>query len=272
MLRRKDTVIFKALLAFVVFAFPAKQQAQDVCSDCCEPAIHPHQFYIGPEAYYLLRSKEGGTKQQGYAVGLRASYDRIKRYGYYWGIEGFYAAGRLTGKSGRGVHLKSLMRDASVEGRIGYTFQQKCGHQFSFTPYIGYGYFWETNKFTHPSNLRIKARNTFDYIALGFLSNMKVCPQLSAGINFKTRFMFDAKCRITSDPEFDDMDQNIGNKNQYRVELPLTYQFCESELFDVALVPFYEFRHYGEHINFPFDFLETKFNIVGVNLRFLCIF
>src|SRR6187431_474501 len=55
---------------------------------------------IGPEGYWVERSKAGGTKQSGAMWGVRATYERLKRYGWYLGADILWATGTLNGRSG----------------------------------------------------------------------------------------------------------------------------------------------------------------------------
>lgn len=226
-------------------------------------------IYLGPEVYHLTRTKEGGTKQKGYLYGLRGGYDRIKRYRLYWGIEGYFAKGQIRGKSGSDAKLVSDILDSEIEGRFGYTFHRKTCFQASFTPFIGYGYFYQTNHFKHPSPLHLHFRDTFQYLVGGFISKFYINPCWNVGITFKAKYSIDGKSKITHDPDFDDMTIQMSDKMQYSVDFPINGVFCWcNRMLDLSLVPFYQFRHYGGRENFPFDFIDTKFRIYGVRLLF----
>lgn len=249
----------------------------DTCEGPCQTLPLPqHQFYIGPEIYFAHRDKAGRdkrTKQNGWMFGGRAGYDRIKRCRIYWGVDGLYANGTLKSHKSHGTKVKIDFTDENIEGRLGYTFQKKTGWMPTFVPYVGYGYYRETSKFKRPSPILFKQRVTFDYVAAGFLSQLYVHPLWIAGVNFKARFLFNSECKISDDPDYEDFTQNIEHKVQYRVELPVTYRLkCWCDRLAVSLVPFYEYRHYGEHINFPFDFKDVRFNFYGFDLRLMYMF
>lgn len=229
-----------------------------------------HQFYIGPEIYHVRLTRGGGAHQDGMLYGGRLGYDRIKRYGWYWGVDALYATGELTGKNGGGHRIKSNFTDTSVEGRFGYTFKCKTGYRPSFTPFIGAGYFVQRNNFKHPSPIPAHFRTTFAYGTAGFLSQISINPCWDIGVNFKVRYPYDPKCHISHDPEVDNSTQTIAEKIQYRVELPVTYHtgYCCDRVL-VSCVPFYEYRHFGEHPNYPFDFYDTKFNNYGLLIKFM---
>lgn len=237
---------------------------------CCIEEIKcvkrcPHRIYVGPEAYYLRRDREGGTRQEGGVYGARAGYDYIKRYCFYVGGEAAYGRGRLHGHSGTGHRLKSTFIDASIEGRVGYTFQQKEGCRFAFTPFVGGGYIVEKNNFIHPTPITVHFRTECSYVTAGFLSSMTCSPCFDIGINFKAKYMIDARNQVSHDADSDVHKMLIKNEMHYRVDLPLTYYLCSD--FALSLVPFYEYRHYGNQANFPFDFLDTQLNMYGVTLK-----
>ena len=146
--------------------------------------------YIGPEIYYVKRTKEGGTQQTGTLYGVRVGVDSIQRYKIYWGADALWATGCLKG-SRDNVRLKSQLTDTNVECRLGYTFQSKYGCRPSLTPYLGAGYFWETNCYKHPSPLTVHLKNTFAYIPVGFLSQIYLTPSWSIGLNLKVRILWD---------------------------------------------------------------------------------
>lgn len=223
---------------------------------------------IGPEVYYLDRKREGGSKQHGMMYGVRGSYERIKRYKWYIGAEGFYAEGTLKGHTSNSK-LKSIMVQESAEGRLGYTFQAKDCFRPSFTPFGGYGYYRESNRFHSPSPLRVKLVADFSYISYGFLSSITPFSHITVGFNAKLRSMYDAKCRVKKDPDLENTKMVIKDKLQYRLELPIYYDFCLCCLnAEIGLVPFYESQHYGGRENFPNDFFDTKLWLYGANLQF----
>jgi hypothetical protein len=230
------------------------------------------EAYAGPEIYWVARSKSGGTKQSGMLYGVRAGYDHIHRYKFYWGIDALWARGELTGKSEES-RLKSILTDINVEARIGYTFQSKYWRCASFTPFIGGGYFWETNCYQHPSPLHVHFKNRFSYIPFGFLSQLFITQKWSVGVNFKVRYLLESQQDVTNDPEHKKLIQHYEERLQYRAELPITYFTCwKTHSLAVSLVPFYEYRSYGYRANFPFDFFETKLNLYGATLKFLYLF
>lgn len=146
----------------------------------------------------------------------------------------------------------------------------KCYPYAAITPYVGYGYFSEVNKFVHPSPLPIKFTTEYNYFAYGFLSSVYINSWLTVGLNARFRAPWQPRCKVSDDPDFDNLRQRIGECFQYRIEVPLTYTghlICN--WLEVAIVPFYEQRFYGKRENFPFDFLKTNYNIYGANLQFI---
>lgn len=222
---------------------------------------------VGPEIYHLERKREGGSKQKGIMYGVRASYDRLGRYKWYLGAEGFYAQGWLKGHT-KLAKLKSTMVQESLEGRFGYTFQAKNCLRPSLTPFIGFGYYRESNHFHSPSPLTVKLISDYSYLAYGFLSSLDVCSNITLGFNLKFRSMYDARCRVKKDPELEGHKMVIKDELQYRLELPIYYYFCFCNLnAEVGLVPFFEKQHYGGRENFPNDFFDTKLWLYGAHLQ-----
>lgn len=223
--------------------------------------------YCGEEFYYLWRKREGGSQQSGPLNGFQIGLDRLKRYGWYIGGDYLYAHGPIEGKTSRGTPLYSWLTDQVVEGRFGYTLQKALPHNPFFTPFVGYGYFQEVNAFAPPSRLPCTFTDTFDFFALGFLSGLDITPQLSLEINGKMRFMQHARSEITDDPLFDTVSLIIEDEILYRIEAVVTYAPCIRRVrMGAQIAPFYEFRHFGGHEGYPFDFVDTKFYLVGMRI------
>lgn len=234
-------------------------------------AAPSYQFYVGEESSYMWRTRDGGTKQSGRLDGVRVGADRIKPYGVYIGGDFIYASGKLKGETGRGAPQSSIITDEIAEGRIGFTFQNPSHHCPFFTPFMGWGYFKEINDFRPPSPLPITFTDTFNFCVVGFLSGVNLTPLLSMGVNFKVRFMQNAQSVVSDDPLYDDVTLLIDEETLYRLEVPLAFTPGNSFLgIGGALVPFYEFRHFGGREGYPFNFRDTKFNLVG--LRFALIY
>lgn len=237
--------------------------------DCCFDFLPLYKASIGPEIYHVKRTREGGTSQSGHLFGVRGSLERIGRYKWYVGIEGLYGQGTIKGHSSAGLRLKSRLTDRQIEGRFGYTFQGKCGFLPSFTPFLGYGYSEEENDYKSPSPLLVRFQNNSAYVSFGFLSTINVTPDLLVGFNLKARSLVDPTCHVKNDPVFDSLNMHVKEEIQYRFEFPIYYDFYrECHVFELGLVPFYEFRHYGGRENYPFDFLDTKLKLYGVNIQF----
>lgn len=228
--------------------------------------LHRNQFYVGPEMTHLERTKKGGARQDGSPIGVRGGYDRLKRYGWYIGLEGDYCWGKLQGHSIGEQKIRSNFSSWWGEGRFGYTFQQKCGWKASFTPFIGGGYLEEENFFISPSPISIHFKTKTPFACGGFLFWVPIYKNLEVGLNFKARFPLDLKCEVTHDPLHDDFEQLISERVQYRIDLPFTYRFSDSDNFAITFSPYWETRLYGSRINYPFDFLKTKFNFWGASL------
>lgn len=260
----KRTILFLVFVLVSLSQIHLTAYSEDLC---CGWIKHGrHHFYIGPEVYHMKRTREGGSKQRGTLVGVRLGYERLYRCKIYWAADFLYGYGELRGKSGDENKLKSRFTDLDIEGRLGYTFEQKEGWRCSFTPYSGYGYANEKNNFVSPSPLHVHFCLHYQYVPIGFLSSMQLCPQWTLGLNGKVKILLEAKNKVSNDPEFGESSMMVRNKLHYRVEIPLTYSCGQ---FSGSLIPFYEFRRYGGHPNFPFDFQETKARIYGATLKLI---
>jgi hypothetical protein len=242
---------------------------------CCDTnhSLHfrrANSVSIGPEIYRVNRKRSGGTQQHGNSAGVRATYDRIKRYHFYLGAQLFYGTGVLRGRTAGGDPIRSRYTEKQIEGNVGYTFQAKCFPHISFTPFAGYGYFRDVNKFSPPSNLKVTFTTQFRYISFGFLSSVYVIPCASIGINARFKYPWQTRCKVTDDPDFHTIHQLVNDQLHYRIELPITYFGCFfRDHYEFAIVPFYENRLYGARDNFPFDFFKTRFTLYGVNLQLI---
>lgn len=263
------SVLNGRLLLFLAFI-------QCVC--CCDAHAlfrGPHGVAIGPEIYFMHRNKDGGSKQRGFMYGSRLSYDRIRRSALYWGGEAQWACGTLSGHNADHDELHSRKQDSEIEGRIGYTWKKKLKVNFWVTPFAGGGYFEGINKFVSPSPLHYKITNTFPYLLAGFLWRVDIKPCFSLGLNFKAKYSVGARSKITDDPDPDVNNERliIEDKFSYNVDLPFYFDFCcGRQKMEISFVPFYHFRHYGAHENFPYDFIDTKFHMYGARLMFRCLF
>jgi hypothetical protein len=229
-----------------------------------------HFFTLAPEFSHLERTRKGGTKQDGWLVGAKFNYDHIKRYKIYWGVEALYSSGELRGKNREKDRIHSYFSNAWAEANIGYTLASKCAPYYSFTPYIGGGYFWDRNHFHRPSPLEVRFSTRFWYGSFGFLSHARVFRCFSAGLNARFKLPWEPKCTISGDPDHGKTSQQVGERLFFRIELPLVYTaplFCNA--LQIGLMPFYESRVFGGRENYPFDFFETKYRIYGIDLQFI---
>lgn len=235
--------------------------------------LPPLQVYLGPEGYYIKRTREGGTKQTGPLWGARGGFDYIQKNALYWGAEAYYTTGKITGHSASGNKIKSRNQEWELEGRVGYTLQSNCYPYYTLTPFVAYGYFEERNHFFKNLPFTVKFKNQLQYVAGGFLSSMFVTSQLNIGIQFKVSYITKGANHVSNDPQIDNFSTQIDGKTQYEVNLPINYLLCaNSESYALSLVPFYRTRHYGGRQGFPFDFLETKFTLYGARLLFTYLF
>lgn len=230
-------------------------------------------FSAGPEIYHLDRSRVGGTWQQGMLYGVRGTFERIKPWGWYLGADYLWAEGQIKGNSSSGKALVSDIKDEIWEGRLGWAFQACSNRRQFFVPFGGFGHFCETNSFKNPSPIPFTFIDSFYFGSAGFLSGFNITPLLSMGINFKAMFMLNGTSQVKDDPDFESVTLKMRNEINTRVEIPITYRFSFYKLGSfVELSPFYEFRHFGGLEGYPFDFIDTEFNLFGAHLQIGLIF
>lgn len=249
----------------------------DSTCECCPDTPYlpclANSVKLSPEISYLKRKREGGTSQTGMLYGVKASFERIYRYKYYLGLQGSYATGDIKGHAGNRSTLKSCWTDERFEGNVGYTFQYKYCPYYSFTPFVGAGYFRETNKFHRSSPLPLKFITESPYISYGFLSSIIFYDTFSIGLNARFKTPWDLHCRVKNDPDYPNIKLLVGDSLLYRIEMPIIY--CVPILLqriDIGLTPFYERRSYGKKENYPFDFVKTGIDLIGLNLDILFLF
>lgn len=227
----------------------------------------PHTFSFGPEGYYARRTRQGGAVSDGFMGGAYLSYERLRRCAIYWGAEYSVAYGQLTGHDASGSRQKSWLLDQNVEGRLGYNYGSKKGRRLYIAPFIGYGYFYQTNRFVDPSALTVKFRNTFPYTLVGFQTGMRLNRCWSVALLGKGKWMMDGRSRITGDAMFDNVTLSMEEKWQYEVELPIDYIRSRDRCtLNFRITPFFRLRQYGGKMDFPFDYVETRFRNIGLRL------
>ena len=229
-------------------------------------SLPPNILDIGPEVFYIRRMRDGGTKQVARMDGICVDYDRLKRYSWYFGGTFSYAEGRLKGHSGSQTEILSTLTDKIWEGRFGYNFQRRGEKGYFVAPYGGYGYFDEINDFHPPTPTPLKFKNTFNFVSAGFLSGVNLSSVFTMWINFKMKFMLNGTTKVTDDPVMGDSTLLMNNEVLARIEVPLIFSpaFVRMDL-EFVVDPFYEFRHFGGRPGFPFDYIDTKYNLYGAN-------
>jgi hypothetical protein len=250
----------------LLFLLLLSSQAWGYLAPSCR---NPHRFGLGPEVYFAERRKEGGSEQHGLLYGFRMTYDRVRPWGLYWGIDGHYAHGRLKGHSGRGASLNSNFEVGEVEARFGYAMDFKCRLRPWILPFMGVGYITHVNRFLPPVMLPVRFNISYEYIATGLALGIWLAPQWDVQLVLKAGFPFNMRCKVTNDPSFNDLKQLIDEEVQYWVDLPITYHRCfNGHPVAISLVPFFRYRRFGGREGFPFDFIDTRFQFYGARLLF----
>ncbi|MDP1835760.1 MAG: hypothetical protein Q8K75_07515 [Chlamydiales bacterium] len=228
--------------------------------------VGQHTASVGPQIYQLKRVREGGTHQKGIMYGVRGVCERTEPNSLYWGVEGNWAKGTLEGTTGTGRALKSNMTESIAEGRLGWTFEGQLWTYFSFTPFAGIGYYEGENRFVPPTALTIRFTDTFAYFTAGFQSAFWVNDLFSVGLNIRAQDMYEGNDRISDDPDNPAFSTRIEDERHWVIETPLNCYptFC-GRCVEISLTPFYQYRHFGGREGI-FDFLDTKFYILGARL------
>ena len=177
-----------------------------------------------------------------------------------------YAQGRLKGHSGTQAEILSTLTDTIWEGRFGYTLQRRGPKGYFIAPFGGYGYFNEVNCFHPPTPLPVKYKNTFNYVAAGFLSGVNLSSVFTMWMDFKMKFMLNGKTKVTDDPTMGDSSLLMNNEVLARFAVPLIFSPSGVRMgLEFVVDPFYEYRHFGGRAGFPFDYIDTKYTLYGCN-------
>lgn len=252
----KQLYLASMLRCFILFLFLE-------LSLCAE-----HIISIEPQAYWVKRTREGGSRQTGWLGGFKADYDRISPGRLYWGGHVDWAKGSLTGKNGGGFTIKSTLTDYEAEARAGFTFHTHARCCLSFTPFVAWGLYQAKNDFKDPSPLLVIFKDSYEYAAGGFIFRFNRADCWTGGINFSAKYMLDGKSKLTDKELETSQTLSVGEKWQYEVELPVFWRtYCKCVQAHVGIVPFWKLRQFGGTENFPFDFRETKYVNWGARLE-----
>lgn len=261
------TILFLALSSILSAQECTIELEQD--QECCSLAQHSCSF--GISSYYIKRKREGGSRQTGGLVGAYVHYERLCPWGFYWSGEMLRTSGDLEGSSSGGTSLDSHLTEWESEASLGYAFPFHVGKPSLIVPFAGVGYFESTNDFHLPSPMTITIQNRFVFASVGFLWRIAWNECTHVSLRFRTHYAFDAKNSIYNDPVFGDLELFVEDRPQYSIDLPIHYQCCgEKGNTSVVFTPFFQRRHLGGRENFPFDFIDTKFYLLGAHIQLVC--
>lgn len=231
------------------------------------PFKDPIDFTIGPLVSSVKRERGGGSTQKGVMWGLHAQLEHLSPGSFYWAVEGSLSQGALHGKTSTNLPLKSTLREAEMEGRLGLTLHHHffC-RPWTLIPFVGYSSLRSSNSFRSPSPIFVTFNDTVDYVISGFLLKTRLNSCLEGEILFKAKWMFEGTSHTRDDPSSPNASLIMENKWSYDIELPLIYTPC-CRNWDIRLTPYYHYRHYGARENFPFNFIETTFYFWGTRLE-----
>lgn len=217
---------------------------------------------------HMKRAREGGSEQDGALVGSYWSLMRNPKKGVYFSFLYRNEEGDLLGSTGLGDELASHKRDQALEATFGYSFPlKKC---FSCTPFLGKGRLVAKNFFKAPSPIEACYDVRYNYFAYGMRFDWQMKSNFFSSLVIKGIFSDGAICKVR-DFEEGDVSLIVEDNPSYDIELPLQYSLKKFQgHLRVGVTPFYRYRHWGEHKNYPYDFFDTKFYIFGsmVNLSF----
>lgn len=225
--------------------------------------LSPQTLNVGPEIYHIKRIRHGGTHQKGFLYGATMQYEHLSEYGLYLSAQARLAYGQLTGLSGKGQRISSHQLDSDLEGCLGgsYSF-----HKFTLAAFGGGGYYYGMNKYEHPTPIHLKFRDTFSFLTLGSLIQWNPDEGVILTLAHKVRFMIDGCSKIMNDPHYDAHALPMNEQRHYEISLSQSFiRPLKKGFYAVSFTSFYRYRHYGERANFPFDFIDTKFIIYGIN-------
>lgn len=262
----KEITCLTILVFFILFTAAAE------CLNL-ETIKRQHRLFIGPEVYYSKRTKEGGAHQDGWLYGGHGTFERRKHGGLYYAIDGYYATGDMKGKTAAGKTLKSEITDREIEGRLGYSLCIKSWKKLNIIPYGTYGDFYCTNDFKKPSPLPCTYHEHYQYAGGGLDVSFFPAPCLECGVNAAAKYMLNGKCKIKDDPDYDDLNLIIESKLQYEIDLNFRYfTVWKNKPINALFTPFYRYRHFGGRMNWPFDYIDTKFKNYGARILLNIIF
>ncbi len=151
----------------------------------------------------------------------------------------------------------------------GYAF--RLAHQFTLTPYTGYGYRSWTRALSDPGGYR--EGYGWSYIPVGVRGDLQIGRTFMLGLNAALRFMFGGTIAI--DGVADNPTMDLGNKVGGRFALPANFRI--SQHWGIELEPWYEFSGISEgdrHLvagtidNYIWE-PESSTSIFGTNLTVL---
>jgi len=217
---------------------------------------------------HMKRARDGGSQQDGTLVGSTCSLVRKPKKGIYFSFLYRNEEGDLYGKTGLGDELVSHKRDQTLEGTFGYSLPlKKC---FTCTPFLGKGRLVAKNFFRDPSPIDACYDVRYNYFAYGMRFDWQMKANICSALVIKGIFSDGAVCKVR-DFEEGNIALIVEDNPSCDIELPIEYTIrgFHGHL-RIGVTPFYRYRHWGGHENYPYDFFDTKFYILGsvLNLSF----
>lgn len=220
----------------------------DWCYDDCWEKNS--RIYLGPVYYHRnlhfspdhdtinnIYGVTGPTRTKGNFVGVNVGYEYKGICNWYGRVDGVWSTGILKGCP------RNRVNDWFVDGRLGYTFGECSPCGWSFTPYVGIGYFWLDRKFKY---VDASARYDSWYVPVGFIAEVELMPDFTIGVDASWLPEFSSRATINSSTFVDVSDGGIKSRYGWRVEVPFSYVLpCDWNSFEITIAPFWQQFHYG---------------------------
>lgn len=240
-------------------------------AQCSYFFLGPHRLTGFGEADYIKRKREGGTNQKGTLLGFGIDYERFKDFGFYLFGEAYETHGTLKGSTGGEVEIKSRFSAHDYFGRLGWSLS--C-YDFYFAPFCGGGYAYTVNRFIRPSPLHVSMKIHYPYALTGLKIEWRKSEKIHIFTSLQLDLPFEPKCTIENDPDFFTTHQTIKKELQTDFQIGIRWQNISCLLFNLNAETLFLYRHnhFGEHDNYPFNFLDTTHQMLGLRVQVSFLF
>ena len=192
------------------------------------------RLYIGPQFYHMHFSIDQLPSYNGWLGGGEGGYEYLKEKGLYTRVDGYMNVGKLdnsTNSNTRKVH------DNAISLVFGYNFLLGQCEAIRFTPYIGYGLSYISNRLT-TDNSSLKFVYLKYYIPVGGQLIYSFLEDFQLGLTFEWMPFVDRTVNRSSNPG---TRWTLDSTNGFQVELPFRWYFADVcwGTWDLSLMPFW---------------------------------